>query len=369
MSFTFAKATKKQSRLRMDIEGPPGSGKTFTALKIATGLLSPGGKIALIDTERGSASKYSWDPDLYPPGTPIPEGRFVFDVLELDNFAPSKYVEAMILADSMGYEVTVVDSLSHAWNAKGGALEMADKIAKRSSSGNSFNAWKDVTPEQNKMVDTILQSRSHVIVTMRVKTDYVIEKDERTGKSAPKKVGLAAVQREGMDYEFDVVGRMDHTHSMLVTKTRCSAISDAFIEHPGVELAMVLKDWLTDGVNAPEPMRMPTPEVKDESDKGNAEGTRNPRLDNPKLKELFDFLGAPEAKRLAAMQKYKADSKLIEVLEGKVAEEKAARAKTAAKALALPPPAETTSPVAAAVSAAADAPAPAPAPAPEGAAS
>jgi hypothetical protein len=203
---------------------------------------------------------------------------------------------------------------------------MADKIAKRSSSGNSFNAWKDVTPEQNKMVDAILQSRAHVIVTMRVKTDYVIEKDERTGKNVPKKVGLQAVQREGMDYEFDVVGRMDHTHSMLITKTRCSAIADAFIEQPGEELARVLKDWLTDGIDAPEPMRMPAPEEKAEKDERDAAAGR---LANPRIKELFDLLGAPEAKRLATLQKYKVDSKLIEVLEGKVKEEQAAKDKQA----------------------------------------
>ena len=312
MTFKFAPATKKKSRLRFDIEGPPGSGKTYTALAVGTGLLSPGGKIAFIDTERGSASKYA--------------GQFEFDVLELDEYAPARYVEAIAAADAAGYEVIIVDSLSHAWNAKGGALEMADKIAKRSSSGNSFNAWKDVTPEQNKMVDAILQSKAHVIVTMRVKTDYVIEKDERTGKNTPKKVGLAAVQREGMDYEFDVVGRMDHTHSMLITKTRCSAIADAFIEAPGAQLAQVLKTWLTDGVDAPEPMRMPVAETIKP-----AEVARKNRLEDPKIKELFDLLKAPEAKRLATLERYPDDDALIKTLERKVEEEQAAKAKQAAK--------------------------------------
>lgn len=331
MSFTFTKATKKQSRLRFDIEGPPGSGKTYSALAIATGLCPPGGKIAVIDTERGSASKYA--------------GQFQFDVLELDNYAPAYYVSAIAAADAAGYDVIVVDSLSHAWNAKGGALEMADKIAKRSSSGNSFNAWKDVTPEQNKMVDALLQSKAHIIVTMRVKTDYVIEKDERTGKSAPKKIGLAAVQREGMDYEFDVVGRMDHTHSMLITKTRCSALTDAFIEHPGEELARVLREWLTDGIDAPEPMRI-APKGAPEPSYETIDTAVQARLDNPRIRELFDALGAPEAKRLAALQKYKVDSKLIEILEGKVNEERAAREKAAARAL----PAAASDPAAEVVS-------------------
>jgi hypothetical protein len=329
MSFTFAKATKKQSRLRFDIEGPPGSGKTYSGLAIATGLCPPGGKIAVIDTERGSASKYA--------------SKFEFDVLELADFAPANYVAAIAAADAAGYDVILIDSLSHAWNAKGGALEMADKIAKRSASGNSFNAWKDVTPEQNKMVDAILQSKAHVIVTMRVKTDYVVERDERTGKNVPKKIGLAAVQREGLDYEFDVVGRMDHTHSMLITKTRCSALTDAYIEHPGEQVAAVLRDWLTDGIAEPERMRMPQPEAK--SDDPEESAARERLAKNPKIVELFDKLKAPEAKRLVTLKKYKVDTKLIEVLEGKVKEQEAAEAKAAAKEneKALPPASEQAS--------------------------
>lgn len=330
MSFTFTKATKKQSRLRFAVLGPPGSGKTYTALEIAASLV-PGGRIAVVDTERGSASKYSWDPDLVPVGTPVPVGRFVFDVLELDNFAPAKYIEAIAAADEAKFDVIVIDSLSHAWNSKGGALEMVDKIAKKSNSGNTFNAWRDVTPEQNNMVEAILRSRAHVIATMRVKTEYVIEKDERTGKNTPKKIGLAPVQRGDLEYEFDVVGQLDDSHSMIITKTRCSALADAHIELPGKQVATILSAWLTDGADEPEAMRVPTQNTKAEDPEEAASRAR--LASNPRLIELFDQLKAPDAKRLASLKKYKADSKLVEILEGKVKEEEAAQAKAAAKAL------------------------------------
>jgi hypothetical protein len=229
MTPTFHKATRTRSRLRLALIGPAGSGKTYTALRIAKGL---GDKIALIDTERGSASKYSGD-------------LLDFDVLELETFAPKTYVEAIHAAEAAGYEVLVIDSLSHAWAGKGGALEMVDQAAKRSRSGNSFAAWREVTPEHNALVDAILGARLHVIATMRTKTEYVVE--AVAGKRTPKKVGLAPIQRDGAEYEFDVVGDLNLDHELVVSKTRCSALDGAVIRRPGEDVAEVLKRWLTDG--------------------------------------------------------------------------------------------------------------------------
>lgn len=239
MVFSFQKATKRQAKLRMALIGPSGSGKTYTALKIATRL---GERVAVIDTERGSASKYS---DLFP-----------FDVLELETFSPLTYVEAIKAAEAAGYDVLVIDSLSHAWMGKEGALEQVDRAQKRSQSSNSFAAWRDVTPMHNALVDAMLQSRLHLIGTMRAKTEYVIEQNEK-GRSVPRKVGMAPVQRDGLEYEFDVVGDMDLDNNFLVSKTRCPALAGAVVSKPGDALADVLKSWLTDG--APEPAR-PAPQ-------------------------------------------------------------------------------------------------------------
>jgi cytidylate kinase len=227
----FKKATKQQSKLRMALVGPSGSGKTYTSLAVAKGL---GERVALIDTERGSASKYS---DL-----------FNFDVLELDTFSPQKYVDAIHAAQAEGYDVLVIDSLSHAWMGKDGALEQVDKAAARTQAKNNFTAWREVTPMHNALVDAILQSRMHVIVTMRVKTEYVMEKDERSGKTAPRKVGLAPVQRDGLEYEFDVVADLDLDNQFIVSKTRCPALRGEVFKEANGQVSSILRAWLDDGV-------------------------------------------------------------------------------------------------------------------------
>jgi len=227
----FVKATKKQARLRMALAGPAGSGKTFSALAIAAAL---GQRVAVIDTEHGSASKYA--------------DRFAFDVCELETYSPDAYVKAIKGAEAAGYDVLVIDSLSHAWNGKGGALEMVDEIGRRSRSGNSFNAWRDVTPKHNALVEAMISSRCHIVATMRAKTEYVLE--EVNGKKAPRKVGLAPVQREGMEYEFDVFGDLNPEHGLHITKTRCPDLADKYIDHPGADLGRVLRGWLSDGAPA-----------------------------------------------------------------------------------------------------------------------
>lgn len=237
MALNFVKATKKRSKARIAIDGPSGSGKTYTALIAAT-VFAKGGKIAVIDTERGSASLYS--------------GKFDFDVLELDMFSPQIYIDAIESAEASGYSVIVIDSLSHAWEGEGGALDMVDKAAKRSQSGNSYTAWKDVTPLQRRLVDTMLQSKCHIIATMRSKMDYVQEKDERTGKTVIRKVGMAPIQRQGMEYEFTIVGDMDIDHNLMISKSRCEAMADAVVNKPNEKFFATLLNWLDEGDPVPE---------------------------------------------------------------------------------------------------------------------
>jgi ABC-type dipeptide/oligopeptide/nickel transport system ATPase component len=231
----FKKAVKYNSRLRLALAGPSGSGKTYTALTIATALAGDG-EVAVIDTERGSASKYA--------------DCFLFDVQELESFHPNNYINAIHEAEAAGYAVLVIDSLSHAWNGPGGLLEQVENITKRSKSGSSFNAWGEATPLQNRLIDTITRSKLHIICTMRTKTEYVIEPNAY-GKSAPRKVGTAPVQRADVEYEFDVYGDMDIDNTLVIHKSRCSELASAVIAKPDSEVAEVLKRWL-DGVPAPE---------------------------------------------------------------------------------------------------------------------
>lgn len=181
----FRPAKRSSAKLRLALCGPSGSGKTFSALQIATGL---GGRIALIDTERGSGELYS---HLCP-----------YDVAQLEPpFTPARYIEAIHEAEKAGYDILIIDSLSHAWSGPGGVLEMQDQAAKALRS--SFAAWREVTPEHNRLVDTLLQTNCHLIATMRTKTAYEVQQD--TAKAKVVKIGMAPVQRDGLEYEFTVV--------------------------------------------------------------------------------------------------------------------------------------------------------------------
>jgi hypothetical protein len=230
--FAFQKATKRQAKARVGLSGPAGSGKTYTALLLATAMCE---HVAVIDTEHGSASKYA--------------DEFSFDVLELDDFHPHNYVKAIQAAERAGYDGLVIDSMSHEWNGKGGCLELVELAAKRSKGGNRFAGWADITPLHNDFIEAIHSAKMHIFATLRSKMDYIQTEDSR-GKTVIQKVGMAPITREGAEYELDIVGEMDLEHNMVITKSRCKSLADAVIQKPGVELAQAIKAWLTDG--APE---------------------------------------------------------------------------------------------------------------------
>jgi hypothetical protein len=227
MAIQFRKAERKKAKLRLALCGPSGSGKTYSALLVAKGL---GGKVAVIDTERGSSELYSHIMD--------------FDVCELDPpYTPQKYIAAIRAAENAGYDVIIIDSLSHAWAGDGGILDMHSSVAERMK--NSFSAWREVTPFHNQLVDTMLHSRCHIIATIRAKMDYVVEE----GGKKVRKVGLAPIQRDGLEYEFTIFGDLAVTHSVTITKDRTGQWQDrTFIITP--EFGEELRQWLESG--APE---------------------------------------------------------------------------------------------------------------------
>lgn len=224
----FKKATKEQARLRLALFGPSGAGKTMTALRIAQGI---GGKIALIDTERGSASKYA--------------DRFVFDVDDLAQKSIAGYLGAMKEAASAKYEVLIIDSLSHAWQE---LLTEIDKLAKSKFKGNTWSAWSEGTPKQKQLVEAILDYPGHVIVTMRSKTEWVQEQSD-SGKTRPVRVGLAPEQGKGIEYEFDLLIELSTDHIGTILKDRTGKYQDIALEKPGEEFGKELAAWLADGVS------------------------------------------------------------------------------------------------------------------------
>ena len=226
----FRKAERRKAKLRLGITGVAGSGKTYGALLVAFGL---GGKIAMIDTENGSGDLYSALGD--------------YDVCSLSApFTVQKYIEAIKTAENAGYDIIIIDSLSHAWAGEGGLLDMQGKIAD-SGRKNSFAAWREVTPLHNKLIDTMLASKCHIIATMRSKTDYVQVENEK-GRMEIRKVGLAPVQRDGMEYEFGVVFDLGINHIVNVSKDRTS-LFDGEVFKLSQETGQALKKWLDTGID------------------------------------------------------------------------------------------------------------------------
>lgn len=228
----FRPATRQKCRLRMAIDGVSGSGKTFSALRFAFAF---GPRVAVVNAESGAIQKYL---GLAPDGIP-----WQFDICDLQDFAPTAYTAAILTAGQLGYDVLIIDSLSHAWAGSGGALEIKDKKADK---GNSFTAWKDVTPMHNRMIEAILRSPCHVIATMRSKTAYVLQINAE-GKQVPVKVGMEPVQRQGMEYEFDIYASIDADHIIRVSKSRCPEMTDAIAVKPSMDFIRPVVAWVNEG--------------------------------------------------------------------------------------------------------------------------
>lgn len=232
----FGKAMRKKAKLRLALTGPSGSGKTYGALNIAVGL---GGKIAVIDTERGSASLYSHLAE--------------FDVLELDPpYTPERFIEAVRAAERAGYDVLIIDSITHEWSGVGGCLELVDEIARAKYKGNSWSAWNDITPRHRAFLDSLLRSPLHIVATARSKTETA--QAEENGRKKVVKLGMKAEQRDGVEYEFTTVLDIVHDgHFAIATKDRTGLFAEndpkPITPHTGRQLL----DWLESGEAAAPP--------------------------------------------------------------------------------------------------------------------
>lgn len=278
----FKKASKAQAKLRLGLVGPAGSGKTMTAIRVAHGL---GGRVAVIDTERGSASLYAGERGL------------AFDVLELETYEAAKFIDAIQEAEQAGYDVLIIDSLSHAWAGKGGILEFVDNAAKRSGGG-SFSGWRDATPRHNQLVDAILGAKLHIICTLRSKVEHVIE--TVNGRTQVRKVGLQPVQRDGLEYEFTVVGDVTQDHELIITKTRAAWLKDQIIREAGEELGKQLAAWLAAGSTEP-PAALPASGTSPAAEHGPSAG---PAANEEKslFHQISDYIaGAKAVKTLGAI--------------------------------------------------------------------
>lgn len=231
----FEKAMRKKAKLRLALTGPSGSGKTYSALLVAKGI---GGRIAVIDTEKGSASLYS----------DVAE----FDVLELDPpFTPERFIEAISAAEQAGYDSLIIDSITHEWGGVGGCLELVDTIAKTKYRGNSWSAWSEINPRHRSFLDAILRSSMHIIATMRSKTETA--QVEENGRKKVAKLGMKSEQRDGVEYEFTTVLDIGHeTHHAIASKDRTKLFSNADPVVLSEQTGKQLLHWLESGANPAE---------------------------------------------------------------------------------------------------------------------
>lgn len=245
------KAQRTKAYLKLGLSAPSGGGKTLGALLIGYGLmkkkypqLSDGErweKIAIIDSENGSGELY-----VGKSLSNVSIGEYLAVTLE-PPFEPQKYIDALDLCHANGVEVVIIDSTTHLWSGEGGLLQKQNDAVKRT--GNSYAAWRDVTPLHNRFIDAMLQTPVHIIATMRSKTDYVQEKNDE-GKTVVRKVGLAPVQRDGFEYEFTLFLDIANDHTATASKDRTSLYDGkSFLITPKV--GETLMEWLESGTDAP----------------------------------------------------------------------------------------------------------------------
>ncbi|VTS03629.1 Uncharacterized protein OS=Acinetobacter calcoaceticus DSM 30006 = CIP 81.8 GN=F936_02127 PE=4 SV=1 [Gemmata massiliana] len=249
--FEVRKAKRQRRPLKIALEGLSGSGKTFTALRLAFALrrFGIGSRIVVADSENESAGLYDgvqmdgekWEYEV----CPIPHGK--------QN--PGGYAECYEYLVKAGFDLIIFDSLSHAWH---GAMEQVDNFAQRNK-GDKFGGWAKVTPDQRKMLTALTDPRAHMIATMRVKSEY--ERIDDGGKSKIKKVGMKTDQRENTEYEFDCVVRLEpEGHAAHVEKVRgCTAMDGALGECPGPEFWQPLITWWLSAEAVPVPPPPPPP--------------------------------------------------------------------------------------------------------------
>jgi len=223
-------AARAKAKIRLGLSAVSGGGKTMSALLIAKGICGDLSKVALIDTENGSGDLYAHIGN--------------YNVLPLESdFTPEKYINAIHECENAGMEVIIIDSITHEWDGKGGILDISNSMT-----GNSYTNWAKLTPRHQAFIDAILQSKCHIITTVRRKQDYEMTTNSQ-GKLVPQKVGLKEVTREGFEYELTVNLELDTKHYASASKDRTGLFSGKPEFKPSEETGKMIAEWCESGLD------------------------------------------------------------------------------------------------------------------------
>jgi hypothetical protein len=302
MSFTIRQAKRSATKLRLLVSGPSGAGKTWGALQVAKGL---GGRCVVIDTEEGSS-------DIY-------DHLHNFDVIDLKPpFTPERYIEAIEAAEQAGYDVIVVDSITHEWSGKGGCLELVDEIARAQFKSNTWGAYSVITPRHRAFIDAMLRSSAHIIATGRSKTETAQVDDG--GRKKVAKLGMKVETRDGVEYEFTTVLDLIHDgHFATASKDRTGIFAGQDPKPITVETGRKLLAWLSGGI--PAPVVAAPPPAKTVERSSAVQGPAPAEKDEPTLfGTISDYIaGAKAVKTLGAI----ADRIEVLVSEGQLTHDQA----------------------------------------------
>lgn len=276
MAFEIKKAEQVVKPLKLALQGPAGSGKTDGA--IATAIRMGFKNIVVIDTEHGSSANYA------------KKYKGKYNVLPFEApYTSARYVEAMNAAKNFGADCVIIDSISHQWDGQDGILERKEKEQKSKPNANGYTLWAAYTAEHKKFVEFMLAFPIPIFATMRSKTAYVMSEGSN-GKQIPKKMGMEPIQREGVDYEFDVVVEINIAHSAEVTKDRTGVLADKQFDLVGSdEFVKIVTAWQKDGSVPATPPTVGTPAPVAEPPKADPPKTRGKAKNEPPPKAEPDL--------------------------------------------------------------------------------
>lgn len=255
MAFKVGKAVREKVYTKIALMAPSGGGKTYSALRLATGMAEELEKVTGKKTKILMANTESFRGRYY-------ANEFDYDIIDLTPpYIPEQFVEAIDFAVSEGYDILIMDSTSHEWEGKGGCLELHQKA------GGKYQDWKYVTPRHDAFINKLASSPIHIIATMRGKDQYEMERDDK-GRTTVKKIGLGAKQRDGFEFEFTSTFTIDSkSHTAEVQKDNTHIFeNDAAVVLTEDHGRKIIK-WANDSDIAPvAPVPTPVPAAVEDTD-------------------------------------------------------------------------------------------------------